>query len=227
VSAPVAAGPGAWEATLAISRARGARETLVVARAAGLEGQIAIEVIPEVVPDAPRERRVFVAPKGGVVAGRGGVWAPALGAEGGFRTGLLDGRLALSLEAGAFVRDRTDEVTVGAQRLDVRGRVLYVPVIASIRIEQAVGARQLAWASVGGGVALVTSEVSARSLSTTRSEAGAVGAGKAAVGWGLRFGRATPFAEVGVAWQGDPGFDALRGSLTVLGVSLGCRYDAF
>ena len=130
VSAPVAAGPGAWEATLAISRARGARETLVVARAAGLEGQIAIEVIPEVVPDAPRERRVFVAPKGGVVAGRGGVWAPAIGARR-FRTGLLDGRLALSLEAGAFVRDRTDEVTFGAQRLDVRGRVLYVPVIAS------------------------------------------------------------------------------------------------
>jgi hypothetical protein len=59
------------------------------------------------------------------------------------------------------------------------------------------------------------------------SESGLVPVLHASAGWGLRLGRATPFAEARLAWHGDPGFDALRGSLTTLTFLLGCGYDAF
>ncbi len=199
---------------------------LVTARASGLERQLAIEVTPPPGSGGPRERRWSLAPKAGVAGARGGVWSPMLALEGGYRAAVLDGRLALLIEAGAFVRNRTDDVQVGAQAVGVRGRVRYVPLIASARIEQPTGARQLAWAAAGAGVALVESNVSVGSVEA-RSESAVVPGLRAAIGWGLRAGRATPFAEAGLAWQGDPRLDALRGSLTVLTVSLGCRYAAY
>lgn len=229
VSAPVAVGPGAWQAWLRVPDASGPGRAVVTARAARLENRMAIEVAPRAVPAAPpppRARFIAVAPKAGLAAARGGILTSALAAEGSYRTGLLDSRLAFVLEAGAFVRDRTDAVAVGAELLAIRGRVRYVPVIASARIEHATGKRQLAWVTAGAGVAHVASEVSVGSL-PSRSESGIVAAVRAAIGWGLRAGRATPFAEVGLAWHGDPRLDALRGSLTVLTASLGCRYDAY
>jgi hypothetical protein len=226
VSAPVAVEPGAWQASLDVPDAKRSGQTVVTVRAAGLEERIAIEVAPRVVAAAPRERLISVAPKLGLAAARGGIGSPMLALEGGYRTRFLDSRLALALEGGTFVRDRTDDVAVGAQLLAVRGRVRYVPVIASARIEYATGVRHLAWAAAGGGVAHVASEVSVGSL-PTRSESAVVPALRAAMGWGLRARRATPFAEAALAWNGDPGLDALRGSLSVLTVSLGCRYDAY
>jgi hypothetical protein len=217
---------GTWETALGIPAATRAGQTVVTARAAGLEGSVAIDVAAPLLPRAPRERSVSLAPKVGVAAARGGVWSLAVAAEGGFRPGFLERRLVLAIEAGRFVRDRTDEVPVGAELLAVRGRVTYVPVIASARVERAAGARQLGWAAAGGGIVLVASDVSVGG-SSARSESGAVPGLRAAIGWGIRAGRATPFAEAGLAWHGAPPFDALRGSLTVLTLSLGCRYDAY
>jgi hypothetical protein len=226
LSAPVAVARGTWEASLAVRRTARAGQAVVTARAAGLEGRLAIEVMPPLESGVPRERSVSVAAKLGVAAARGGVWSPMVAAECGLRPGFLDRRLALVLEAGALVRDRTDEVPVGAELVAVHGRVRYAPVIASARLELPIGARQLGWAAAGAGVALVASDVSAAAL-PAQSESGVAPAVSASVGWGLRAGRATPFAEAGLVWMGDPGFDALRGSLTVLTVSLGCRYDAY
>jgi hypothetical protein len=146
--------------------------------------------------------------------------------EAGYRPDVLDGRLALVLEGGRLVRDRTDELSAGAQLLAIRGRVRYLPITASARYERAVGTRQRAWVGGGAGVAHVASSVSAGSA-PARSESGVVPSLRAAAAWGLRLGHATAFAEAGLAWHGPPGFEALRGSLTVVTVSLGCRYDAY
>jgi hypothetical protein len=225
--------PGAWEASLRMSAASAARPVVVTARAADLEGRVAIDVVPPplvpappAAPVTPPARSVSVAPKLGMAAARGGLWFPALGAEGEVRTPLLDGRLALVLDAGWFVRDRTDEVTVGGRPLAVRGRASYVPIIASARFETPTGSRGLAWAAAGAGVVLVAADVSVGSA-PARSESGVVPGLRAAIGWGFRAGRALPFAEAALAWQGDPQFEALRGSLTVVSLAFGCRYEAF
>lgn len=173
----------------------------------------------------PATRWLAVAPRAGLAAARGGILAATLGAEVLLRPGLLEDQLAVALEAGQFVRDRTDEVAVGAQRVAVRGRVRYLPVLAMLRLDHATGPRGVAWAAAGGGVAHVRSEVSAGTVAAP-AESGVVPALRAAVGWGLRAGRVTPFAEAALGWHGNPRFDGLRGSLAVLLVSIGCRYDA-
>jgi hypothetical protein len=233
VSAPVARGPGAWEARLDFPAVIGAaRRSEVVARAAGLEGRIAIDIVPRPerppppTPIGPPERRVSAAAKLGLTTSRGGLAAPYLGAEGAWRAALLGGRLAFALEAGRFVRDRTDAVAAGAQRLTVHGRARYLPVIASARLQRALGRRQVVWGAAGAGLAHVASEVSAGSGQVS-SESGLVPVLHASAAWGLRAGRATPFAEARLAWHGDPRFDALQGSLNTLTFMIGCRYDAY
>ncbi len=231
VSAPAPAGPGAWEARLEPpATALRATRIEMVARAGGLEGRAAVELAPAPVPApapaGPRVRRVSAAPKVGLATSPGGLAAAYAGAEGAYRPALLDGRLALALEVGGFVRERTDEVTVGEQRLSVHGRVRYVPALATARLLRALGERQAVWGGAGAGVAHVAAEVSV-GTGPVGSESGVVPVLHASAGWGLRAGRATPFAEARLAWHGDPRFDALRGSLTTLTLVLGCRYDAF
>ncbi len=235
VSAPVAAGD-AWEARLRIPAAIGARPRVeLVARAAAVEERVGIDVIPApvatpaaplvVAPAAPPERRLSVAPKVGLAASAGGLRAADLSAEAAYRPALLAGRLELVLEAGAFFRDRTDDVAAGDGRVQIRGRVRYVPITTSARWQLALGARQLAWASAGAGMALVSSQVTVGD--TIRNEAGLVAVTETAAGWGLRAGRATPFVEARLARHADPGLETLRGSLMVLTLSVGCRYDAY
>ena len=60
-----------------------------------------------------------------------------------------------------------------------------------------------------------------------RSESGAVAVAEAFAGWGWRAGRLVPFAEARAGRYADPGFEALRGSLSVFTFALGCRYDAY
>jgi hypothetical protein len=227
VSAPLALAPGAWEARLGFpAEVQAPRRSDVIARAAGLEGRLAIDIAPPPAPPRARERRVSGTPKLGLAMSRGGLAAAYVGAEGAYRAALLDGRLTLALEVGGFVRDRTDEVTVGDQLLAVHGRARYVPVMASVRLQRALGARQAVWAGAGAGVAHVASEVSVGS-GPVDSESGVVPVLHASAAWGIRAGRATPFAEARLAWHADPGFDALRGSLTTLTLAIGCRYDAY
>jgi hypothetical protein len=234
VSSAVAVGEGAWEASLRIPAEIGARRRAeLVARAAGLERRAAVELAPAPVavaaattpPDEP-ERRLSIAPKLGVAGSAGGLRSAYLGAEAVYRPGLLDGRLGLVLEAGTFGRERTDEASSGLQRLAVRGRARFVPVTASALWRGTFGRRQAAWASAGAGVAHVRSEVAVAG-GPARIEAGLAPVAQAAVAWGIRAGRATPYAEARVAWHGDPRLESLRGSLTVLTLALGCRYDAF
>jgi hypothetical protein len=228
LSAPRATGPGAWEARLELPAAvkRAVRTEVVVRAAGGIEGRVAIDIAPPPVPPWLRVRRLSAAPKLGVSASPGGLAAAYLGAEGAWRPALLGDRLSLALEIGGFVRDRTDDVTVGAQSLAVHGRARYVPALASLRLHHALRARQAAWAGVGAGLAHVASDVSVGTGPVT-SESGVVPVLHASGAWGLRVGRATPFAEARLAWHGDPGFEALRGSLTTLTFLLGCRYDAY
>lgn len=224
VSPPSRVGPGVWEASLALPAVvRKAVRTEVVARAAGIAGRVGIDVAPPAPPEE-RARRVSATPKLGLAASRGGLAAAYLGAEGAWQPALLGDRLSFALEVGGFVRERTDEVTVGAQSLAVEGRARYVPVLASLRLHRAAGSRQAVWFGAGPGVAHVASDVSVEAGPVT-SESGVVPVLHASAAWGLRAGRATPFAEARLAWHGDPGFDALRGSLTTLTFLLGCRYD--
>ncbi len=225
LSPPRPAGPGVWEARLALPDVvRKAVRAEVVARAAGIAGRVAIDVAPKAAAPEERVRRVSATPKLGLAASRGGPAAAYLGAEGAWQPALLGGRLSLAVEVGGFVRERTDEVTVGAQPFAVEGRARYVPVLASLRVHLAAGSRQAAWIGAGAGVAHVASEVSLDGGAVT-SESGAAPVLHASAAWGLRAGRATPFAEARLAWHGDPGFDALRGSLATLTFLLGCRYD--
>jgi hypothetical protein len=218
--------PGAWEARLEPpAAAPAATRVEVVARAGGLEGRAAVELAPAPVPAGPRVRRVSAAPKVGLATSPGGLATAYAGAEGAYRPALLGGRLALALEVGGFVRERTDEVTVGDQRLSVHGRVRYVPALATARLSRALGERQAVWGGAGAGVAHVAADVSV-GTGPVGAESGVVPVLHASAGWGLRAGRATPFAEARLAWHGDPRFDALRGSLTTLTLVLGCRYDA-
>jgi hypothetical protein len=227
VSALVAIAPGTWEARLAVPAAVRwwARRSEVSARAGGVEGRIAIDIAPAPVPPGARTRRVSAAPKLGVAASRGGLAAAYLGAEGAYRPSLLGGRLSLALEVGGFVRDRTDEVTIGEQLLTIHGRARYLPVIAGARFQHALGKRHAAWAGAGAGLAHVASEVSVGSGPVT-SESGVVPVLYASAGWGLRAGRATPFAEARLAWHAAPDFVGMRGSLATLTLLVGCRYDA-
>jgi hypothetical protein len=235
VSPVVGAGHGEWEASLRIPAEIGARPRAeLVARAAGLERRAAIEIVPA--PVAPvvvapalhvePERRVSIAPKLGFAGSAGGLRSPYFGAEAVYRTGALDGHLGVALEAGSFSRERTDVTSSGLQRLEVRGRARFVPVTASALWQGAFGRRQAAWASAGAGVAHVRSGVSVAG-GPARIEDGVVAVAQAAAAWGIRAGRATPYAEARIAWHDDPRFDSLRGSLTVLTLALGCRYDAY
>jgi hypothetical protein len=226
VSTLHAISPGAWEARLDVPAAvRRARRIDVTARAGGLVGQTAIAVAPAPVPPGAGERRTSAGPKLGIAMSRGGLRASYLGAEAAYRPALLDGRLTLALELGTFVRDRADEVRVGDQLLSVYGRARYAPMIASARLQHALGPRQDVWAGAGAGAAHVASEVSVGSGPAT-SESGVVPVLHASAGWSLRAGRARPFAEGRVSWHGASGFVALRGSLATLTFLLGCRYDA-
>jgi hypothetical protein len=212
-------GAGAWVVRYRPERTSESATGNVSVRAGSLERVAQVELVPPV-------RRVSLAPKLGIAMSAGGLIAAHVSAEGAYRPALLDGRLALVLEAGGFVRDRTDQVSVGDGQVEVHGRARYVSVTASPRWQLALGTRQLAWASAGAGAAHVASEVSVAS-GPARIEAGIVPVVQTAAGWGLRVGRSTPFAEARLAWHADPRFEALRGSLTVLTLALGCRYDAY
>jgi hypothetical protein len=239
VSAPLATAPGAWEARLDVPADVGpARRTEVIARAADVEDRVVIDIDiapapPLVAPSAAPptlplagEHRASAAPKLGLATSRGGLAAAYLGVEAAWRPRLLDGRLALAIEGGGFVRDRTDAVATRSGVFDVRGRVRYVPVIASARLQHALGRRQVIWGAAGAGLAHVASEVSVGS-GPVSSESGLVPVLHASAAWGLRAGRATPFGEARLAWHGGPRFDALQGSLTTLTFTIGCRYDAY
>ncbi len=198
--------------------AESATESISV-RAGSLEHVARVELV------AP-ERRVSFAPKLGVAMSPGGMRSAHLAAEGSYRPAVLDGRLAFLLEAGTFVRDRTDVAPAGEGWVEVHGRARYTSVTASARWQLAFGTRQLGWASAGAGAALVSSEVSA-GTGPVRNEVGVVPVAQAAAGWGFAAGHATPFLEARLSGHADPRFEALRGALTVLTVAAGCRYDAF
>jgi len=212
-------GDGAWVVRYRPERAAESATGSISVRAGSLENVARVDLV------APR-RRVSLAPKLGIAASAGGLRAAHVAAEGAYRPALLEGRLAFLLGAGTFVRDRTDRAPAGEGWALVHGRARYTSATASARMQLAFGTRQLAWAGAGGGVAHVASAVSVEG-GPVRNEAGLVPVVQAAAGWGLAAGPATPFVEAQLAWHGDPRFAALRGSLSVLTLAVGCRYDAF
>ena len=206
-------GPGAWVVRYRPSRAREDRAETLSVRAGGLEGAARLAIV------AP-ERRLGLAPKLGLAVSAGGLRAPYGAVEATYRSPLLAGRLAFGLELGGFVHDRTDAARVGDVALAVHGRARYLPALCTARWEVRVGERQALWAGAGGGVAHVRSEVSADG-GPVAVEQGIVPVVHGGAGWALRSRHGGPFVEARVARHGDPQFDALRGSLTVVLGALG------
>ena len=212
-------GPGAWVVRYRPPRAREDRAETLSVRAGGLEGAARVAIV------AP-ERRLGLAPKLGLAVSAGGLRAPYGAVEATYRSPLLAGRLAFGLELGGFVHDRTDAAQVGDVALAIHGRARYLPALCTARWEVRVGERQALWAGAGGGLAHVRSEVSANG-GPVAVEQGIVPVVHGGAGWALRSRHGGPFVEARVARHGDPQFDALRGSLTVVLGALGYRYDAY
>lgn len=212
-------GPGAWVIRYRPRRAREDRTETVSVRAGGLAGEAQLAIV------AP-ERRLGLAPKLGIAASSAGLLAPYGALEATYRSRWLDGRLALGLELGRFVHERTDAARVGDVALPIHGRARYLPALLTARWQARVRGRQSLWASAGGGLAHVGSEVSADGVPASL-EQGLVPVVHAGAGWAVAMRRGGPFVEARLARHGDPGFDALQGSLTVLLGALGWRYDAY
>lgn len=211
-------GPGAWTIRYRPRRARENRTEILAVRSGGLASEAQLAIV------AP-ERRLGLAPKVGLAASPAGLRAPYGAVEAAYRSRWLAGRLALALEVGRFVHERTDAARVGEVGLSVHGRARYLPALGTARWEARLRAHQL-WAGVGGGLAHVRSEVSIDGGGAAL-EQGFVPVVHATAGWGLRMGHSGPFVEARVARHGDPGFETLRGSLTVIVGALGYRYDAY
>lgn len=219
--ASVAAEPdgAGWVLRYRPRRAREDASELLSVRAGALSSSARIAIV------AP-ERRVAVAPRLGLALTTGGVRASYAGAEAAYRTRVADGRLALALELGWLVHERTDDGSAGAVAVPVHGRARYAPLLASAWWRQALGARSVAWAGLGAGIAQVASEVAAGDQPAI-VESGVVPAAHASVAFGAQLGHGAPFLELRALWQGDPGFESLSGALSLVSVSVGYRYDAY
>ena len=212
-------GPGAWMIRYRPRRAREDGAEVLSVRTGGLEGAARLAIV------AP-ERRLGLAPKLGLAASSGGLHAPYGAVEATYRSTLFAGRLALALELGGFVHDRTDVARVGDVEVAIHGRARYLPALCTARWEGRVGARQVLWAGAGGGLAHVRSEVSTDG-GPLAVEQGVVPVVLAGAGWALRIHHGGPLVEARVARHGDPRFEAFRGSLTVFLMAIGYRYDAY
>ncbi|BDG05525.1 hypothetical protein [Anaeromyxobacter oryzae] len=169
-------------------------------------------------------RRLALAPKLGVAWSPGGMRPLTVAAEATWQTALADGRVGLALEVGSYAHHRTDSVLLSGRAVEISGDAQYVPILLSVAWRDGTEGWPM-WGTVGGGAAHVEGDVTVAG-SDAPPEAGWVPVVHASMAWGLRLGDATPFAEVRVAWHGDPGFASLGGSLTTVGLALGFRYDA-
>lgn len=200
-------------------RARQDAAEVVSIRSGALESSARITLV------AP-ERRVSVAPRLGLGLTTGGVATPYAGAEASYSPQALAGRVAFSVELGWVGHERTDSATVGGVELDVRGRARYAPLLASAWWREPLGGRFLGWAGVGGGVAPVSSEVSAGTQDALVGS-GLATAAHVSLAIARRVGHGAPFLELRALRLGPPGLDAFDGALTVLSFSAGYRYDAY
>lgn len=212
-------GPGAWVVRYRPSRARANDSEVLAVRAGGLHGAARLVIV------AP-ERRVGVAARLGLAAAAGGVRAPYAALEATYRLDVLRRPLALGLELGWFVRERTDAASVGDRAVEIDGRARYLPLLGVARWRLPLRGRHALWTGAGAGVAHVSSQVSPEGGPATE-EAGVVPVLHADAGWGLRYGHGEPFLEARLAWHGDPRLEALRGSLPMFLAVIGYRHDAY
>lgn len=208
-----------WVVRYRPRRARADAAELLSVMAGDLESSAGIALV------AP-ERRVALAPKLGLGWTTGGVRAPYAAVEAGYRPAHLGGHLGFTLELGYLVHERTDAGSAATLALPVHGRARYAPLLGTASWRQPVGGRWHAWAGIGGGVAHVASEVTAAGQRAF-VESGFAPAVHASLGCGRRMGHAAPFVELRTLRHGDPGLASLAGSLTVLSISAGYRYDAY
>lgn len=161
---------------------------------------------------------ITVAPKLGFTLGDGGVRSPAGGLELGIWLPWIRG-LGLLLEGSAFGLGRSD--TVRAVR--VRSDATFVALAASLAWRRPWWGG-LGWVAAGGGAVRTAATVSATGQPELAGEAWAP-AVQAAVGWGAPLGPGTPFGELAVGWQRDPGTGPLRGALRTVTFGVGYRLD--
>jgi hypothetical protein len=187
-------------------------------------------------PPPPVERRpsrrpsppplsLSAAARAGVALGKGGLMAPAAGAE---VLALRDsplGQVGLAFDAGLFaLSDRASAIAEGTQlEATATLRILALQGLAAWKREGPLGATTIA---AGGGAALWIGRLAVDGQPALPAEAWAP-ALSAAASHGLRAGRGVAFAELRLQHLFGPGSGPLRGPVDLLAFSLGYRLASF
>lgn len=163
---------------------------------------------------------VVLAPKVGFALGSGGLESPVAGAEAGFWTRALGANLGLVLEGQLYALSRRDTL----QGLSLQSDVTFLALAASLGWRRPVGG-WLLWLGAGGGAVHASSRVSGIPGQPDASGRSWAPAAQAAMGWGRPLGPGIPFGELKVEWQDDPGRGPVRGSVRLLAIQVGYRFD--
>ncbi len=166
-----------------------------------------------------------LAPKVGAVLGSGGTRA-AFSTEISAWARLGGAQLGLVLEGSYWSLGNSGPVQ-GLAGVDFSGDRSYLPLTLSAAWRQPLGSRVLAWLSLGGGAARVSSSVKLIQLSQTVDEARWAPVVSGALSLGLHAWRGSPFVELRAMWIGDPNLETLSGSLApIFFLQAGYRFDA-
>lgn len=213
VGKPTPHAPGSFRLAYRAPLATEDFEDVVIAQFGPLEGTARLRV-------RALGGAVVLAPKLGYTLGRGGLRSPSAGAELGFWMRSLGSGFGLVLEGRYFTFGRTDTM----QGVALESSATFVALEASLAWRRPVAGWML-WLGAGGGAVNVSSKVSGLAGQADPSGGSWAAAAQASVGWGRPLGLGTPFGELKLAWQADPGRGPVRGSLQSLTVNVGYRLD--